>query len=186
VTAAFRNAPVDSGWLDLGVVRCGGAAHGDFAVLFISGRRHSLPMETTHSAKLRQQTLYLPSLVFFGIASSFWVWSIKDDLLKPGSQLFHAPLPNVFGNGSICWGTNKPPRAGASTIAQAWTLFASSPFNGHAADNKARSQPRDVRVLLNKVAGSGRKFPLRELLPFGYTVDAIVNELIGGVIDGFN
>lgn len=182
VTAAFRNAPVDSGWLSDGVVRCGGTGQGDFAVIFIPAQRTKLHIESARE-KLQPFSLQLPSLVFFGLGQSFYVWAVKDRTLNTKSQLFRAPLPNVFANNGICWGTNQPPRASSATIVSAWLLFITSPFNGHAANNKSRTQTNDIRPLLRRVARSRRRFPLNELVAAGGTLDANINRLIGG-LDG--
>src|SRR4051812_43471952 len=40
VTAAFRNAPVDSGWIPPGVIRCGSTTVGAFAVLFLPANKY--------------------------------------------------------------------------------------------------------------------------------------------------
>lgn len=184
VIQAFRNAPVDSGWLPSGVVRCGGTAKGDFAVLFIPARRHTLSIESSRGARLHELTLWLPSLVFFGIGAEYHVWALKEDSLEPRAALHHAPLSNVFTDGRICWGENSPPKASSSTISQAWDLFIKSPFNEHAASGKSRTCNRDVRVLLRRVARSRKRFPLSELVAAGGygigSLEATINGMIGG------
>jgi hypothetical protein len=184
VIQAFRNAPVDSGYLPPGVVRCGASAKGDFALLFIPARRHRLNVEAARGSSLKQVDLWLPAFAFFGIGSSYRVWAVKGDSLEPRGALYQAPLPNVFGDGAICWGQNTPPKAGGTVIAEAWRIFIESPFNGHAASDKSRSHKGDVRVLLRQVAKSGKRFPLSELVSAGGystgTLDRTVNRLIGG------
>lgn len=178
VAEAFRKAPIDSGWLGANVLRVGSGAHGDFAVYFQPAMRHKLQIE--RGTKLETLQVYLPSLVFFGIAQTFCIWAIKGNSPESTAQLFHAPLPNVFERGLICWGENTPPRAGAATITQAWTLFITSPFNGHAASGKARNHHSDVRTLLRSLARSRKKFPLNELLPLHETLDERIGRMLGG------
>lgn len=180
VAAAFRHAPVDTGWLSPGVVRAGSTAQGDFAVLFIPAQKHRLLIETARGGKLQQLELFLPPLVFAGHAQNFRVWAIKERDLKPTSALYHAPLPNVFDNGSICWGTNTVPRASAGTICEAWAVFITSPFNGHAASGKAQSHRQDVRTLLRRLSRARTKFPLAELMPRHETLDARFGQMLGG------
>lgn len=175
VAAAFRNLPIDSGWLPPGVVRCGETPIGNFAVLFIPPQTHTLNFE----GRKRPLLLNLPAFVFFGSHKSFYVWSTKLKEFQPKAQLYNAPLPNVFGDGLICWGQNRPPKASAATIAKAWELFIKSPFTDHAADHKCRTHDHDVRRLLVKIAGAKRRFPLQELISFA-RLDTTIDELLGG------
>ncbi len=179
VNAAFRNAPIDSGWLSEGVVRCGGGIGGDFAVMFVGARKHTLLLESARGARPQKVVVPLPSFVFFGCRKSFSVWSTAEAEFVPDAALWHAPLPNVFNNGSICWGTNQPPVASGTTIRKAWDLFIGSPFNGHAASGKSRTHGEDVRGLLRQLARSGNKFPAKELLPLHEKLDTRVRRLIG-------
>jgi PRTRC genetic system protein B len=179
VAAAFRNAPIDSGWLAPEIVRCGGTVHGDFAVMFIPAQVHRLQMEPLKGAAVITLKIPLPSLVFFGFGRSFFVWAIKESVFKPSAALFHCPTPNVFGDGRICWGENKQPRAGVATIAKAWQMFIASPFSGHAANGKSKSHRPDVRGLLQKLKGK-HKFPPGELLSARSNVDQTITQAIGG------
>jgi len=179
VAAAFRNGPVDSGWLPPAVVRCGSTVQGDFAVLFIPARVHQLTIVTGKVERIVSLSVPLPSMLFFGIAKSFYVWAMKESQFKPTAQLFRCPTPNVFSNGSICWGSNRPPRASSATIAKAWDLFITSAFSDHAAEGKSRSHPKDVRGLLAKLRNK-KKFPLAELMNAGGTAKTIIDNSIGG------
>ena len=99
VAAAFRNTPIDSGWLAPGVVRCGTTPKGEFAVLAVPSGVHQIELETSRG-KTKRIKVPLPPLVFVGHASAYYLWAVKtaSDVKAP---LFHAPLPNVFNNGSI-------------------------------------------------------------------------------------
>ena len=185
VLQAFKDEPVDTGWLAPNVMRCGGSARGDFAVLSIPARRHALNVEQTKGGGVVALDVWLPSLVFFGHGAQYFVWAIKSAEAQPTSALYHAPLPNVFASGGICWGQNSAPRASAATITQAWELFITSPFNGHAAGGKSatKAHAADVRTLLRQVARSRRKFPTGELVAarsYGNTLDGTINGLLGG------
>lgn len=179
VAAAFRNAPSDSGWLPPGVVRCGSSVQGDFAVLFIPARVHQLAIEAGRKGRLATLAVPLPSLVFFGMAKAFHIWAMKETAFNSTARLFRCPTPNVFESGLVCWGNNKPPRAGGATIAKAWDLFITSAFSSHAANEKSRSHREDVRGLLMTLRGK-RKFPLAELVGAGGTAQAIIDRAIGG------
>lgn len=174
VCAAFRNAPIDSGWLAPGVIRCGATPSGEFAVLFVPPQKHSIVI----AGRKRSLDVNLPAFVFFGYHNSFYVWSIKEKEFRAGAEVFRAPLPNVFAEGSICWGENRPPKAGAATITNAWSLFISSPFTDHAADLKSKSHERDVRQLLISLGGS--PFPLTDLVSQRRKIDGAINSILGG------
>lgn len=176
VAAAFQKAPIDSGWLPPGVVRCGHSARGDFAVLYVPAQRTRIEIE----ARKRALDVHLPAFVFFGIGPSFYVWTTTQATLTPHAELYTAPLPNVFGDGRICWGNNRPPRASATSIAETWSLFITSPFSDHAANQKARTYERDVRPLLVNLARTKKPFPARLLFPRRETLDHAVTQIIGG------
>lgn len=181
VLQAFRSAPVDSGWLAPNVARCGSTSRGDYAVLFVPSGRHNLNVES--GAKIKQLRVWLPSFVFFGYGQGYYVWAVKSDRLQPTAPLFAAPLPNVFDGGGICWGQNTAPRSTASSIADAWNLFITSPFNGHAASHKVKSHTGDVRTVLRRLAAEGKRFPLSELRSAHHSLDARISSLIGGEPD---
>lgn len=176
VAAAFQRAPIDSGWLPLGVIRCGHTALGDFAVLSVAAQKTRVEIE----GRTRALEVHLPAFVFLGIGPAFYVWATVEKEVTPQARLYVAPLPNVFSDGRICWGQNKPPRASAATIADTWKLFITSPFSDHAANNKARGYDRDVRPLLVSLARAKKKFPARLLLPHREKLDHVVSRIIGG------
>lgn len=183
VLQAMKAAPVDSGWLQPGVVRAGSTARGDFAVMIVPAGRHAMPFERANGKGVETLTLHLPVLAFFGYGQSYQVWALKAADNPARAALYHAPLPNVFGNGGICWGQNTPPAASAATITAAWMLFLSSPFNGHAASGKVKGEAGDVRGFLRGLSRSGKKFPADRLLPFRQyenTLEAAVAAALGG------
>lgn len=177
VAAAFRQVPVDSGWLPPGVMRCGSTAFGDFAVLSVPARVHPLNVEAFRSSRNLSLKVPLPAFVFLGIGKSYFVWSTNGDF-DPRAPLFHAPLPNVFENGSICWGSNKPPKASVDSIRKAWALFITSPFSGHAANGKSVRHNSDVRHLLCALDRK-RRFPLGDLVQVHRTIAETVDRALG-------
>ena len=178
VNAAFKNAPVDSSWIPANVIRCGSTPKGNFVALFVPAQKHVLLIQDINGRRNIERTLYLPSLVFFGYASTYYIWAIKETAFTPNSQLYRAPLPNVFDTNTICWGANKKPKVSIETINDAWTLFKDSPFNGHTSSSKAKNHRGDVRTLLLDLAQSGAKFPLDELLQTGSSLQNTIAKLI--------
>lgn len=179
VAAAFRNMPFDSGWLPTGVLRCGSTSQGPFALLSIPAGIHKIEIQRPRSNNVAILRVPLPGLLMFGHGKSYAIWAVKDERPTPTSPIFLAPLPNVFENGGICWGANKPPRPSASTIGAAFDLFISSPFTSHAANGKTRSHQDDVRGLLRSLHGK-KKFPAGELIDYRGETLKCVDEVIGG------
>lgn len=173
---AFSNIPIDSGWLEPGVMRCGSKPSGDWAVKFIAPQTHKLDCN-----ELGTVTVPLPAMVFAGSLTTYWVWALKGQEFASDAQLFHAPLPNVHTrNGEICWGSNQPPSCNPQSINAAWELFISSPFNSHLANDKSKRCPEDIRQQLGKLAvKKAKKYPVSDLkpLPQNWTADSLVEAI---------
>jgi len=127
----------------------------------------------------------LPGLVLIRSASddktpSYGVYAVKRRPEKLDVPLFHAPLPNVFTNGSICWGTVPKVDADAlrgSSLANDWTMLLGSAFGDHACGGKSKRQPHDIRKLLIELESSkAKRFPTGDLVP----VKKILSQVIGG------
>lgn len=74
-------------------------------------------------------TVPLPGFVFVGQSNQYFIFAAAERPTSYGTALFHAPLPNVNGNGLICAGTVKFPLCAADTIHAAANLFFESAFN---------------------------------------------------------
>lgn len=100
---------------------------------------------------------------------------------KPGSldaALFHAPLPNVFNSGAICWGTVVQVSAAAlagTSLAQDWDQLLGSAFGSHAISGKSRSCPDDIRQKWLELAQTGAKrYPTSDLIPAKKTLKEVL------------
>jgi PRTRC genetic system protein B len=165
--AAFMQEPVDSGWLPEGVVRCGSGPAGTFLVKFIPPKKHRLHLSSESQPSPFVITSPLPALVFAGVHTTYYVWALKTDHFHPSAPLFHAPLPNVYADGHICWGTNRPPEASAQTMKEAWRLFISSPFNQDLAAGRSEAYPQDVRRQLLALAEAREShYPVEDLVSY--------------------
>jgi hypothetical protein len=84
------------------------------------------------------------------------------------TKLYHAPLPNVFGSGGICWGTVPTVTDEAladNTLTQDYKMLLGSPFGDHACAGKSRSHPKDIREKLVQLERDGAKrYPTRDLV----------------------
>lgn len=170
VRACFQEMPsslsFDSGWLPQGTLRFGLDAGGTRWVSMVlpASRRRLSILDT--DLGLQEVELPLPGLVFTGRGRSYWIWAVKDEVVTPQTQVFHAPLSNVDEVGRICFGANALPEADGTSMMHALHLFLDSPFNGHHASQKSRTHQGDIRFLLQDVASQKRDhFPDDELLP---------------------
>lgn len=174
---AFANEPVDSGWLAFNSVRWGQCRRGEWLVQFYPPRRYQLALDRFADTPI---SVPLPGFVFVGCDRSYWIWAIKSNSLDPNSKLFHAPLPNVMPDGSICFGENFPPKTSPLGIVQAWDLFWRSPFNNHVVHNKSKLHNQDVRFQLLSLHRKGSKrYPVRDLVPFSNkTISSAVEQIV--------
>lgn len=174
---AFNTQTIDSGWIAPGVVRCGASTQGSWAVQFIPPARHRLDLD-----RLGKVSVPLPGLLFLGLETTYWLCATTTQTFDPAALCYYAPLSNVYDSLKICWGRNIPPIATAQTIATAWELFITSPFNEHLSYGKSRQHPQNIQTqLLALHQRSGRRYPAKDLLPVNsrpITVDHLVQELL--------
>jgi hypothetical protein len=106
------------------------------------------------------------------------VYAVKRRPEKLEVPLFHTPLPNVFGTGSICWGTVPKVDADAlrgSSLANDWTILLGSAFGDHACGGKSKRQPHDIRKLLIELESSkAKRYPTGDLVPVKKTLAQVI------------
>ncbi|MFN6475359.1 hypothetical protein [Nostoc sp. DedQUE07] len=183
VRAAFSNEPIDSGWLNNNIIRCGVCAKGDWCVRFSPPGKLDLLLYFKESG-VEKISVPMPGLVFFGIAEKYYIWAIKEDEFSPKSIAYHAPLPNVSTDknqydgdiaGRICFGQNFLPSANPAGIEKAWQIFFAAAFTDHLVDGKSTKNRSDIRTSLLLLKGK-KKYPKGTLIPvFGnYSIDTII------------
>ncbi len=101
-------------------------------------------------------------------AATYAVYAIKKRPTTLDAELFHAPLPNVFTSGSVCWGTvqrvSDEALAGA-TLAEDWHQLLGSSFGNHAVSGKSRSHQDDIRQkLIELEAKKAKRYPTSDLI----------------------
>lgn len=131
----------------------------------------------------------LPSLVLIRLVAGgtqrYGVYAVKARPLTLTTTLYHAPLPNVYHNGSICWGsvpTVSAAQLASTDLSPAWSLLLGSAFTSHAVSGKSRQAPDDIRKLyLTLEQRRTRVYPTRDLLPASEagTLDAIIQRTLG-------
>ncbi len=163
--SAFVQEPVESGWLPEGVIRWGSSEAGTFMVKFIPPGKQRLHLATQTAPEPIEPPL--PALVFAGVNRTYFIWAQEGRACDPSAQLFHAPFPNVYSDGHICFGNNRPPEVGWKTFDEAWQLFLTSPFNADMTRGKSQAFPEDVRhqlIALDK--DKVKRYPVQDLNPY--------------------
>ena len=163
VAAAFSRTPILSPWFEPGLVRWGRTPQGDVQVYYFppSVRTYAaIVSEVYVGARGLHQTedriefeVPMPAFLWAAIGDEYRLFAMQGTEFGEQGDLFMAPLPNVYDNGTICWGVNEKPRPGKVDPQQAWSLFWEAPFTGSAIQNKSRVHADDVRRQLVTLAG---------------------------------
>ncbi|MBK8139505.1 MAG: hypothetical protein IPK52_27460 [Chloroflexi bacterium] len=125
----------------------------------------------------------LPGLVLIrtaaaGRSPSYEVYAVKKRPETLDAPLYHAPLPNVFASGAICWGT--VPRIDeaalrGTSLASDWAMLLGSAFGDHAVAGKSKREPRDIRKLLITLeAKKAQRYPTGDLVPVKRTLAQVL------------
>lgn len=127
----------------------------------------------------------LPGLIMIrvtteGKAPQYGVYAVKRRPDSMDIPLFHAPIPNVFGSGAICWGTVPRVEDAAlrgSSLANDWMMLLGSSFGDHAVGGKSKRQPQDIRKLLIELEGKkATRYPTGDLIPVKKTLGQVVGD----------
>lgn len=178
VQAAFGGSDVDTGWIGQGVIRCGYCASGAWFVYAAPKQKISIQVVMSNGIQ-KKLSLPVPTTVMVGVGMQYFLWAARHSL-SPDSSLFHAPFPNIHGNGAICWGQNTPPKAHHQRAAAAWNLFFESTFNGDLANGKSEKFGDDVRRTLAQVARKKADiYPEDDLVRFNRSLRMVLQDLVG-------
>jgi len=174
VKAAFNDAFLDSGYLPSEVIRLGISRNVRWLAVYAPPASYTLTMLVGKTTTRRTITVGLPGFVLCGYGNQYWIWAVKERQISARTPVFRYPLPNIGGDGTMCFGANQPPHADGPTIMQAMQLFFDSPFNDHWAEGKSIGHPGDIRAYLQQLVRKGPKgkethtpaaFPEEELVP---------------------
>jgi hypothetical protein len=182
VRAAFVQETIDTGWLPNHAHRWGIARQGEWLLMMRSPKRNSFAFTSNEGNETVTLNVPMPALAFFGYGQRYYLWAFTERELGGNSSLFAAPLPNIDGNGAICFRQNVLPSASAKTIGEVWNLFLRSPFSNHSVNGKSRVFPDDVRMQLEQLGQSARRrYPLRDLVPLHQTAQQMVDSILRGI-----
>lgn len=179
VTSAFRQEPIDSGWLPPHTLRWGHNLRGSWVVQFYPPARYQIILKDFNS-QTTTVNVPMPGLVFFGCGSCYWLWVVGSKQFDPHCRPYRAPLPNVMSDGKICFGDQAPPKSSLQGIVRAWQQFWNSAFSDHAVDGKSHSHSQDVRSLLKQLHDrKSKRYPIRDLIQFtDRTISNVIEQLI--------
>ena len=92
--------------------------------------------------------------------------------------LYHAPLPNVFSSGGICWGSVElVANETSNSLAADFARLLGTAFNSHGVSGKSKQHPADVRKhLVELEARHAKRYPTADLLPAKRTLKQVVGE----------
>ncbi len=182
VRTAFAHETIDTGWLPANVRRWGVGRLGEWLLMTHRPQRYPFTFTTDQGNESIALLVAMPALAFFGYGQKYYLWAFTDRELSANSPLFTAPLPNIEGNGAICFGQNALPQASTKTIGDAWNLFLTSPFSNHSVNGKSKAFPEDVRKQLEKLSqANGRRYPLRDLVPLRETASQMIDGIVRGI-----
>lgn len=173
-TVLAQHVRFESGWLDGSVVLIEQVGQQRTLVVYRPAQVSGVWLEGS-DAPLR---LPLPPLLLVrqtdgNGAGHYRVFAVTQRPTDWDTPLFHAPLPNIYSSGAVCWGNVRveptlPP-------AQVWQPLLGSPFGNHAVWGKSRRFPTDIRQHWLDLAQARRRvYPLRDLMPTSLTLRHVV------------
>ncbi|MBI4294662.1 MAG: hypothetical protein HY669_00670 [Chloroflexi bacterium] len=111
----------------------------------------------------RRFRMPLPGLVFICLPGRApRVFAATSRPVRLEALLYHAPLFNLFDNGSSCAGTHKYP----DDPDEVTESFFASFFTREGGKGRSRRHPNDLLALWQELDGKNR-YPLRDLVPVG-------------------
>lgn len=118
----------------------------------------------------------LPGLIFKGRGRNFWLWAVKESYpLADHTPLYHAPLPNVHGDGRVCLGDVDFPDMSVNTFGRCVTAFFESRFNRDLSNGKSEQQPQNILKLWTELDGE-ESYPLDDLRPSNLRLKEVLND----------
>jgi PRTRC genetic system protein B len=105
------------------------------------------------------------------------LFAVKARPTSADTPLFHAPLPNVYPSGSICWGNIRLNVEPESALSADWNLLLGSPFGNHSVGGKSQHFQMDIRQQLLALAqANARIYPKQDLIPVHKTLRQLLNK----------
>lgn len=163
LAAAVGKLPTTSGLLPPNTLGTGTVNGQRFYVQYVAPRNVALRIAGQRAPCVIQT----PPLIWAGCGQDYRIFALNTlDRPEAGTPLSHAPFPNTYDQGGICWGSTDPRGdAGLDTMLPALELYLEgSFFNSHIAQQRSRRKPRSVMALYRSL-GTDRPYPLDGLVP---------------------
>ena len=128
----------------------------------------------------------LPGLILIRTTTAdrspeYQVYAVEARPTSYAAPLYHAPLPNIYSSGGICFGTVekvKPTQLAGNNLAADWDQLLASPFGNHLISGKCCSHGDDVRKLyIDLEQRHARVYPKRELVPAKKTLGKALGDM---------
>lgn len=173
--------PITAGLLPEGTIGAGLRDGDAFYVQHLpAGPARLQLLEAGQASMLR---VMLPPLIWAGWRDHYRIFALGPHTnLAADTPLYHAPFPNVYTSGGICWGNVRVQRASPTTTPAMRRLFLEeSQFNSHLDSGKSKSG-RSAIAQLRYVAkrGADTPYPLDDLLPTGLRLGALLDGTLFG------
>lgn len=161
------------GWVPEGLL----AESGQAVLWFVPGRLRTLLLRNDNDAP-SAVLVHTPNLVFALDRKQTLSVAAVATAERPGpdTPVFHAPLPNIYSDGTVCYGSATLPVTEGRTSIPAWnTMFYDASVFTHAnhANWIAGTAGRDADDWWRRHAATRagkRPFPAKLLVPFGATL----------------
>lgn len=177
IAQVLGRIPQSSGLLPPHTLSTGLLDGAAFYVVYVPPRSQTLTVAV--GDKDATYTIITPPLLWTGRGRTYHIYALNVEgyPVRVDLALCRAPFPNVYDDGSICWGDSDPrPEAAPATIMAALDLFlAGSRFNFHIAGNKSKRRPTNVVGVYADLL-PGEPYPLDDLVTSGRSL----GWLIGG------
>jgi PRTRC genetic system protein B len=141
VAAALSDQVLATGLLPENCLFYAKAAGAPRIAVYLPPQTRTLTVVVPEHAEI---TTPLPGLVFVGHRQRYEVYAVKSGRPQAKARLFKAPFPNVYGGGSICWGSVDVPNCTAGTIHEVAETFLTSHFNADLNNGKSDEYPANV------------------------------------------
>lgn len=163
----FSDCDIDTGWLPPGVARCAETSRGSMVLSYRPPSPATILLDG-RKGEIDALTIPLPGLAMLGVDTKYYLWSLKEAAFSQEAIIHHAPLPNINGDGTVCFGANKVPRASGDSVSKVWALFWESPFSDHSVQGKSGAHPNDIRKVIRDLAKRrrARAYPTADLVRF--------------------
>lgn len=128
----------------------------------------------------------LPELLLFHRTTDkglpdYRVFAVKARPTNLNAKLFHAPLPNLYEDGRVCWGSVQHLQAQQLTgtnLTEDWKVLLGTRFGSHNAGRRSKSHPNDIRKkYLAMEAAKTRVYPKSDLIPANRTLEDVLEGL---------